>query len=304
MPLYKLLSYQADQDPRSGMLIGDQVYDIAEITGREAFALIDNILRDWTMAEPLLDAAAEAPSGIPKALADVRLLAPVLRPGAIYCAGANYQDHIDNMARMRKVDMGEKLRDLGLPPYHFMKSPHCIVGTDIRVIIDSRALDYEGELAAVIGRDAFDVAVGDALSYVAGYTVANDMSARDRFMRPGIPLESPFRYDWIGHKNFDGSCPTGPFLVPAKFIRDPQDLRLRTWVNGEMRQDSSTANMIYSLAELIAALSCNITLRPGDLVLTGTPAGVAAETGNFLKAGDLVKVEIESIGAIQNEVGG
>lgn len=303
MPLYKLLSYQADHGPRSGMLIGDQVYDIAEMTGRDAFALIDHILRDWSMAEPLLDAAAEAPSGIPRALADVRLLAPVLRPGAIYCAGANYQDHIDNMARMRNVDMGEKLRDLGLPPYHFMKSPHCVVGTDFRVIIDSRALDYEGELAAVIGRDAFDVAAADALNHVAGYTVANDMSARDRFMRPGIPMESPFRYDWIGHKNFDGSCPTGPFLVPAKFIRDPQDLRLRTWVNGEMRQDSSTANMIFSLAELIAALSRNITLRPGDLVLTGTPAGVAAETGNFLKVGDLVKVEIESIGAIQNEVG-
>lgn len=303
MTEYKLLSFANDRGPRSGLLVGDSVYDIADTTGRSEFLTLEGVLADWLQADALLQTIADSAPRGGVDVSHVRVLAPITRPGAIYCAGANYQEHINNMARKQGVELGTSPRDLGLPPFHFMKSVHCIVGTGAGLPIVSDALDYEGELVAVIGRDAVNVSTDDALDYVAGYTVANDLSARDRFVRHDIPFSSPFRYDWLGHKNFNGSCPTGPYIVPARFIRDPQNLRLRTWVNDEIRQDASTGGMVYPLAELIAALSAHITLRPGDLVLTGTPAGVGAESGNFLRSGDVVKVEIEGIGQLVNRVG-
>jgi len=133
---------------------------------------------------------------------------------------------------------------------------------------------------------------------VAAYTAANDLSARDLSRRPGVSDVSPFKYDWIGQKSFDGACPLGPWLVPASEIPDPQNLALKLWVNDSLRQDSSTARMIFSVAEQIAYLSSRITLYPGDVILTGTPAGVGAETGVFLKRGDTVKLSVEKIGEL------
>ena len=161
-------------------------------------------------------------------------------------------------------------------------------------------MDWEAELAAVIGRTAKHVQVEKALNYVAGYAVANDLSARDRGRRPHIPDDSPFKADWVAHKSFDGSCPLGPWIVPSDDIRDPQNLGIRLWVNGVIKQDSSTKNMIFNVAEQIAHLSSRLTLHPGDLILTGTPAGVGGGRGEFLKAGDVVKIEIERIGSISN----
>jgi 2-keto-4-pentenoate hydratase/2-oxohepta-3-ene-1,7-dioic acid hydratase in catechol pathway len=158
------------------------------------------------------------------------------------------------------------------------------------------------ELAAVIGKPAKNVPIARALSYVAGYTIANDLSARDRGRRPHIPDTSPFKADWVAHKSFDGSCPLGPWIVPASDIKDPQKLGLKLWVNGVLKQDSNTSQMIFNLAEQIAHLSSRLTLHPGDLVLTGTPAGVGAGRGEFLKAGDTVKLWIEKIGEISNKM--
>jgi 2-keto-4-pentenoate hydratase/2-oxohepta-3-ene-1,7-dioic acid hydratase in catechol pathway len=142
----------------------------------------------------------------------------------------------------------------------------------------------------------------EALSSVAAYTIGNDLSARHRFVRPQIEETSPFRFDWVGHKCFDGSCPTGPALIPAQFIADPQRLDIRLWVNEELKQNSNTSEMIFTVAEQISQISHLITLEPGDMILTGTPSGVGAETGNFLKFGDVIRIEIEKLGTLKTRI--
>jgi 2-keto-4-pentenoate hydratase/2-oxohepta-3-ene-1,7-dioic acid hydratase in catechol pathway len=140
----------------------------------------------------------------------------------------------------------------------------------------SKSVDWEVELAAVIGRPAKDVGESHALDYVTGYLIANDLSARDLGFCEKLPPANPFRTDWLAHKSFDGSCPLGPWIVPASEIGDPQKLGLKLWVNDVLKQDSNTGKMIFTLAEQIAQLSSRITLYPGDVILTGTPAGVGA----------------------------
>jgi 2-keto-4-pentenoate hydratase/2-oxohepta-3-ene-1,7-dioic acid hydratase in catechol pathway len=166
----------------------------------------------------------------------------------------------------------------------------------------SDEVDWEVELAAVIGRKAKDVAQDKALSYVAGYTAANDLSARDRGRRANISDTSVFKADWIKHKSFDGSCPLGPWIVPASDIGDPQNLGLKLWVNEVIKQDSNTSDMIFNIAEQIERLSNAMTLYPGDLILTGTPAGVGTARGEFLKPGDEVKIWIEKIGTLTTKI--
>ncbi len=139
-----------------------------------------------------------------------------------------------------------------------------------------------------------------ALDYVAGYTIANDLSARDLARRTQLPPTSPFHFDWSAHKGFEGSCPLGPWIVPGAAVPDPQRLAIRLWVNGVIKQDSNTSEMIYSVAEQIAHLSSLATLHPGDLVLTGTPAGVGTPRNEFLQPGDHVEVEIEGLGRLEN----
>jgi 2-keto-4-pentenoate hydratase/2-oxohepta-3-ene-1,7-dioic acid hydratase in catechol pathway len=192
----------------------------------------------------------------------------------------------------------------GLKPWHFIKAARTLAdpGATIKISHYAQAMDWEIELAAIIGRPAKDVPLAKALSYVAGYTVSNDLSARDRGRRPPVPATSPFKMDWTKHKTFEGSCPLGPWIVPASDIPNPQNLGLKLWVNGELKQDSNTGKMIFSLAEQIEQLSINMTLHPGDLILTGTPSGTGAESGTFLKAGDTVKLWIENIGEIENRM--
>ncbi|HKD38327.1 MAG TPA: fumarylacetoacetate hydrolase family protein, partial [Pirellulales bacterium] len=193
---------------------------------------------------------------------------------------------------------------LGLKAWHFIKASRAITdpGTRVKISGYCEQMDWEIELAAVIGRTAKDVAAAKALSYVAGYTIANDLSARDRGKRANMPDASPFKWDWTKHKTFDGSCPLGPWIVPASDIGDPQKLALKLWVNDVLKQDSNTSEMIFTLAEQIAQLSAGMTLHPGDVILTGTPAGVGAGRGEFLKAGDAVKLWIEKIGEIENRM--
>jgi 2-keto-4-pentenoate hydratase/2-oxohepta-3-ene-1,7-dioic acid hydratase in catechol pathway len=190
----------------------------------------------------------------------------------------------------------------GLTPWHFIKASRTVVQTEARVPLPERTkmLDWEAELAAFIGRTAKNVPMERTLDYVAGYTVANDLSARDFTVRPNVPESSPFRYDWISQKSFDGACPVGPWIVPAKQIPDPQRLGIKLWVNDVLKQDSHTSKMIFSLAEQIAQLSARLTLHPGDLILTGTPAGVGMARKEFLKPGDLVRVWVEQVGELTN----
>jgi 2-keto-4-pentenoate hydratase/2-oxohepta-3-ene-1,7-dioic acid hydratase in catechol pathway len=301
---YKLLSYQAGRTARAGVLVEDTVYDAAKVTGVTGHASVLGVLEDWGRARRLLAQAAkrlEAGKGRAKGipLKRVKLLAPVLYPGNIYCAGANYTDHMAEMARAQGQAPGPNMKELGEKPWHFVKSSRSAVvgpGARVKLPVYSQMVDWEVELAAVIGRPARDVTVEKALDYVAGYTIADDLSARDVMRRDKNPATSPFHYDWLSQKCFDGACPLGPWIVPASDIPYPQNLALKLWVNDKVMQDSHTGKMIFSTAEQIAMLSSRVTLYPGDLILTGTPAGVGMPRRTFLKAGDTVKLWIEGIG--------
>jgi 2-keto-4-pentenoate hydratase/2-oxohepta-3-ene-1,7-dioic acid hydratase in catechol pathway len=304
---YKLATYQSSEGPRAGLVIGEEVFDSAKLTGKAAYATVMGILADWKTAEGALKkAAAGAAKGRAKRqpLAKTKLLAPVRFPSAIYCAGANYADHAAEMAKREGRPPPPDPHTQGLKAWHFLKASRTLAdpGASVKISGYSEQMDWEVELAAVIGRTAKNVPQAKALSYVAGYTVANDLSARDLGRRASVPDASPFKWDWTKHKTFEGSCPLGPWIVPASDIGDPQKLGLKLWVNGAVMQDSNTSDMIFNLAEQIEQLSVNMTLHPGDLILTGTPAGVGAGRGEFLKAGDVVKVWVEKIGEISNRM--
>ncbi len=304
---YKLATYRSSDGPRAGVVVGDEVFDAAKLTGKPAYATVMGILSDWKAAESILKkAAAGAAKSRAKRqpLAKTRLLAPVQYPSAIYCAGANYADHAAAMAAREGNPPPADPHEQGLKPWHFLKATRTIAdpGAVVKISGYANAMDWEVELAAVIGRPAKDVSKEKALAYVAGYTVSNDLSARDRGRRPPVPATSPFKMDWTKHKTFEGSCPIGPWIVPASDVGDPQNLDLKLWVNGELKQNSNTGRMLFSLAEQIEQLSVNMTLHPGDLILTGTPSGTGAESGTFLKAGDVVKLWVQKIGEIENRM--
>ena len=304
---YKLATYRTSEGPRAGIVIGTEVFDAARLTGKATYATVAGILADWKAAEGAL---RKATAGAVKSrakrqpLAKTKLLAPVSHPPTIFCAGANYADHAAAMARKQGMPEPADPHEQGLKPWHFIKAARTLADPDatIKATHYAKELDWEIELAAVIGRPAKDVPKEKALSYVAGYTAANDLSARDRGRRHGVEATSFFKMDWSKHKSFDGSCPLGPWIVPASDVADPQNLDLKLWVNGELKQDSNTHKMLFTLAEQIEQLSINMTLHPGDLILTGTPAGTGAESGEFLNAGDEVKIWIEGIGEFSNRI--
>jgi 2-keto-4-pentenoate hydratase/2-oxohepta-3-ene-1,7-dioic acid hydratase in catechol pathway len=285
------------------VLNDDLLLDAADATGHGAYATMQGILDDWDKAEPALAAAAGKASGGSK-LASVKLLAPLPLPGDIFCAGANYKDHVIEMTPKGQPAPPDP-HDLGLKPWHFIKASRSVVadGATVAVPDGCEKLDWEVELAAVIGRKAHGLTLENALSCVAGYTVGNDLSARDLGNRPQVPQGSPFRSDWTAHKSFGGACPLGPFITPASALPDPQKLGLKLFVNDVVKQDSNTAQMIYTLAEQIVQLTHRATLHPGDIVMTGTPAGTAAAHGHYLKKGDVVKAWVEGIGTLTTKIG-
>jgi 2-keto-4-pentenoate hydratase/2-oxohepta-3-ene-1,7-dioic acid hydratase in catechol pathway len=235
-------------------------------------------------------------------VAEATLHAPLLYPGTIYCAGANYADHVAEMARAQNLPLPQDPRALGLKPWFFIKPRTCVVGPRSRIARPrgSQKLDWEAELAAVIGRPARNVPAEKALDYVAGYTIADDLSARDLSRRNALPPGNPFHFDWTAHKGFEGSCPLGPWITLAAEVPHPQRLAIRLWVNGALKQDSNTSRMIFSTAEQVSHLSSITTLHPGDLILTGTPAGVGAGRNEFLQPGDRVEIEIEGLGRLEH----
>jgi 2-keto-4-pentenoate hydratase/2-oxohepta-3-ene-1,7-dioic acid hydratase in catechol pathway len=302
MSQYRLATYRAAQGARAGLVVGETLFDLAAATGRPGYATMLDLLRDWDGARAVLrDAAAKASERAEgRPLRATTLLPPVPTPAGIFCAGANFTDHMMEMARVQNLEPEPDPHSVGLKPWHFIKATHCLVGADNTVTLPaySKMVDWEAELTAVIGRPARNVAIADALAHVAGYTIANDLSARDFTKRPHIADASPFKYDWLGQKCFEGACPLGPWIVPADEIADPQNVAIKLWVNDVIKQDSHTSKMIFTLAEQIAHLSTLLTLQPGDLILTGTPAGVGLARKEFLKPGDVVKVWIEGIGTL------
>jgi len=305
---YKLLSYRADGRHRSGFLVNGRIHDLARWTLDEADSTLLGVLEEWSSARGRIEQAAlrafESPAS-GRLAQHVRLASPVLYPPAIYCAGANYRDHVREMAALRGRAPDPDPKMVGQFPWHFVKPSRVVVGDQEIVWLPaaSMAVDWEVELIAVIGRKTRNVAVEAALDYVAGYTVANDLSARDLFRRSATPETSPFYFDWLAHKGFDGACPAGPWITPSNQIADPQNLAIGLKVNGLTKQESNTREMIFGVAEQIAHLSSLRTLYPGDLVLTGTPAGVGAARREFLKPGDLVEAWVESIGSLRTSIG-
>lgn len=219
--------------------------------------------------------------------ADAVLATPLQGPRAIVAVGLNYREHA-----------AEVSWEAPPTPLVFAKWPSALTGPFDRIALDpsvSAQVDYEVELAAVIGRPTLDVSVDDALDHISGYAVANDISARD--------IQSS-ESQWTRAKSFDGFCPIGPWITTADEIPDPQNLKLSCTVNGEVRQQATTARMIHGVAQLIAYVSRATTLQPGDLVLTGTPSGVAmaAETPRWLEPGDVVRSEVEGLGYLENKI--
>ena len=302
---YRLLSYVSKGQPRAGLLVNEAVYDLAAATRNAAWSSVLAVLNDWPKAKAALAKAAKATRAKGLPLAKTKLLAPILYPGNIYCAGANYKDHVAEMDRAQGREPGPTMKDRGEKPWHFVKtSKSSVVGPGAKVKLPafSKAVDWEVELAAVIGQRAKDVSVDKALDCVAGYTIANDLSARDVMRREGNPPTSPFHYDWVSQKCFDGACPLGPWIVPASEIRDPHNLGIKLWIGDELMQDSNTGQMIFDTAEQIAMLSSRVTLQPGDLVLTGTPAGVGMGRKRFLQPGERLRLWIEGIGELTHSM--
>ena len=299
---FTLATIETASGPHAAIVVGDRVVDIAAATGDQRDASMLHIMATWTESLPRLDALAAKAGATGTPLSQAKLLAPILNPGGIFCAGSNYADHAAEMAARSGQPAPADPHTLGLRSWHFMKTMHCIVGPGATVEMQPRSkkIDWEIELALIIGKTCRNATEENALDYVAGYMVANDLSARDLGHREGLPATSSFKTDWIAHKNWDGSCPLGPWITLARDVPNPHDLGMVLEVNGVVKQDSNTKHMIFNINEQIADLSRNFTLHPGDIILTGTPAGVGAGRGEFLKKGDVVTLRIDRLGELSN----
>jgi 2-keto-4-pentenoate hydratase/2-oxohepta-3-ene-1,7-dioic acid hydratase in catechol pathway len=229
-------------------------------------------------------------------LASVHLLAPIPRPRKnVFCVGWNYLEHFEEGAKARAPGV-----ELPSHPTFFTKAPTAVNGPYDRIPLHAgvtEKVDWEVELGVVIGRRGANIKEADAMKYVFGYTVINDVSAREVQRRHG--------QQWFKGKSLDGHCPMGPWIVTADKVKDWWDLRVTTRVNGVVKQDSNTRHMYFKLPRIIAELSAGLTLEPGDIISTGTPAGVghARTPPEFLKAGDVLETEIVGIGLLRNRVG-
>jgi 2-keto-4-pentenoate hydratase/2-oxohepta-3-ene-1,7-dioic acid hydratase in catechol pathway len=280
----KLCTFQHANETRIGVIVGEAVVDLAVAAPdlpREMTALL-------AAGDAALHAAANATSRARERLAldAVRLLSPVLRPPKFLAIGLNYADHV--------AEAGLETPKL---PTVFNKQSTCVAGPRDVVHMPrvSSALDYEGELGFVIGRRCRHVPRARAHEVIAGYLVVNDVSVRDWQLR--IPT-------WTMGKSFDTHGPLGPWLTTSDEAGDPHGLRLRTWVNGELRQDSSTKQLIFDCFALVEHLSTAFTLEPGDVIATGTPGGVgiAMKPPKLPQVGDVMRVEIDGLGALENTV--
>jgi 2-keto-4-pentenoate hydratase/2-oxohepta-3-ene-1,7-dioic acid hydratase in catechol pathway len=314
----KLASFvQLDGKPRLGAVIeqggGARICDLAAASyhfratqAAGGFVLPSDMVRfletgehGLVLARKVLDWAADTGTAIAP-LEAVRLVAPVTRPPKLLALAGNYQEHI--------VEGGGTAVDKSkVVPMLFMKPSTTLSGQGEPLVLPggvSRTVDWELEIAVVIGRRAKYVPAETALEYVAGYTIFNDVSSRSLEITETRAEHRPRDtfFDWLNGKWQDGFGLMGPYLVTPDEIPDPQTLRLRLSVNDKMRQDGSSAQMIFSIAETIAWASKLFTLEPGDVIATGTPSGVGSASKTFLKAGDILRAEVEGLGTLINPV--
>ncbi len=284
----KLAQFARDGRARVGIVEGSFLHDVGETS-------LDQVLSNGLLdsLKKRQKALVDSGPGIP--LSSVRLFSPVLFPEKIFCVAENYRSHV------KEAD-----GKVAKKPYLFTKFRNAIVGPNEAILIPriSKKVDWEAELAVVIGKEGKHIPKEWALNYVAGYCISNDVSFRDLQFPEGWPKElNRLGQNWVFGKGLDGAFPLGPWLVTTDEIPDPQDLGISLSVNGELRQSSNTGEMVFNVASLIEYISSGITLRPGDVISTGTPQGVAAFTDQrFLRDGDLVEARIDRIGSLWNPV--
>lgn len=285
------------------LVVGDRAQDVSDL-GPSVVAL----LQDWDAMLPRLrERAAAADGWVP--LDGLTVFAPLL-PGQVLQAGANYRTHVIDLAVKHNPGRDEAQvraeaaatmdrRIAGGEPYVFIGLPSAVTGPYDDVVLPaySEQHDWELELAAVIGREAFRIDRAHALDHVAGYTIANDLTSRDLVFRRDMP---ELGADWFRAKNAPGFTPLGPWLVPAEFVDEHPQITLR--LNGDVMQDESTKDMIFDVAAIVAAVSQTVRLLPGDLVLTGSPAGNGMAHGRLLRAGDVMEGTITGLGTQRTRV--
>jgi 2-keto-4-pentenoate hydratase/2-oxohepta-3-ene-1,7-dioic acid hydratase in catechol pathway len=304
---FALLNFADGDAAVPAIKVGDQVVPVraALAAGGQSAAFpagsTKDILAHWDKAEPALGAIADQIASGAAAklraqpLTSVRLKAPILYPDAIFCAFANYTDHMKEMSGREPPDKTK------VKPLFFLKlAAHAVIGPDeeIRLPAYSQQVDWEAELAVVIGRPGRNIPVERAMEHVAGYTILNDLSLRDQGNRSDWNVKT----DFLSGKSFDTGAPMGPWIVPARQVGDVYKLSLKQWVSEELMQDSTTAYMHFTIAEQIAYLSAKFTLRPGDVIATGSPSGNGRPRGIFLKPGQELTVEIEKVGRLHNPI--
>jgi 2,4-didehydro-3-deoxy-L-rhamnonate hydrolase len=308
-PSFALGTFSAGNDAFAGLVVGDQVIDLRARFGPQTTIL--SLVEDWERNLEALTDLARTDLNHAHAPGDLRPLAPLM-PRQILCAGANYHKHVREIVvsalrvegddrpteELRAEAEAQLARRKSTEPYMFAALPSALCGARDDVVLwpPGRCHDWELELAVVIGRAGRDVAEADAMDHVAGYTISNDISVRDVQQRPRFPMT-----DFLMSKNRPTYFPTGPYLVPRQFVPDWRALRIRLSVNGETMQDESVDDIIYGVEELVAYASRIVGIQPGDLILTGSPAGNAGHHGDrWLLPGDLMEGEITGLGVQRN----
>jgi 2,4-didehydro-3-deoxy-L-rhamnonate hydrolase len=318
---FKLGMFSKSDRRFSGMVFETCVFEIdavarefskPESAGLERLRSLEELLQDWDeQFEALQFLAAEiAHEGMASerigscrhALERLRVLPPVMRPPKLLCAAQNYREHVAGMRKTfrdglepiepSKEYQGDKLKS---EAYLFLKGSNCISGPFDDIVLPAGVdrVDWEAELAVVIGRPGKNIPASKAMNHVAGYMTANDISCRSRMWRNDRPN---IRSDWVGSKSYDTFAPTGPYLVPAAFVSDPMNLRIKCLVNGVTKQDGNSGDMVFDIGDQIEYASKIMSLESGDVFATGTPAGTGQERLEFLKAGDIVETEVEGLG--------
>ncbi len=299
----KLITYSKGTIVSCGVLTDAGIVDIPSAWhGSDSPSTIKEVIeRGPAFLAQLAELAASAKDVI--ALDSVKLCAPIPRPGKVLGLAGNYAEHIKEAGM--KLGLSDSPRVTTVPRPFLMPGTAVIgPGDQIPWPAYSQTIDYELELAVVIGQKAKDVTPEQAPQCIAGYTIANDVSARtvtfvkNRAKRPWDEF-----YDWLNGKWADGFCPMGPYLLTADEIDDVQNLNMKLSVNGQVRQDANTSQMIHPVSQIVSFLSHLMTLEPGDVIATGTPSGVGMATGNFLKAGDRIDATIEYLGTLTNTLG-
>ncbi len=294
---FSLAVLQSESGPISVVEIGEAYYRLEDLLPdlvfRREHGLLD-VLDRWHEIEPTIVRAIElsrhgriAAQPTPD---QSQFLAPILYPSKIICTGTNFYDHLKT--DMKIFDFDKSKVDI----LFFIKHPHALVGpaTSIRFPSQSREVDWEIELVVVFGKAGRRIPIEAAADYVAGYAIGVDLSARDWQMNPRHFKQ----FDLMAGKSFDDSAPLRPHIVPARYVA-PTNLPMRLWVNGDLKQDSNTNQMIWSIPEQISQLSQHVTIEPGDVLYTGSPAGIGWVSKSFLKLGDRIEAEISGLGRLE-----